>query len=233
MLNIINFPVLDSTNKYALENLKNLPDRTVITCEEQTGGRGRLQRKWLSPPQVNIYCSLVLKNLTEKPAMLTIIAALAVLETLRKYNLAPQLKWPNDVLVGGKKICGILAETKPDGLVLGIGVNVNTPPEILQQIEKPATSLLAETGQIVNKPKVLTELLESFFVFYDHVLSRGFAYIAQIWQNELQIIDKKVRVKTVQKEFEGTVSQIDADGALIIQTLTGLEKVLAGDVYVV
>lgn len=233
MFKIIRFAALGSTNQYALENSAALADRTVIVSNAQTGGRGRLRRPWLSPPDVNIYCSIVLKNLTDQPAMLTVLAALAALETIRKYNIPAQLKWPNDVLVNGRKICGILAETNARALVLGIGMNVNISAESLKELDRPATSMLAETGQIFDREKVLQELLENFFVFYERVLAEGFASLVKIWQNELQIIGKQVRVQTAQKDFGGTVSGIVDDGALIIETPQGTEKVLAGDVYVV
>jgi len=233
MFKIIRFAALGSTNQYALENSAALADRTVIVSNAQTGGRGRLRRPWLSPPDVNIYCSIVLKNLTDQPAMLTVLAALAALETIRKYNIPAQLKWPNDVLVNGRKICGILAETNARALVLGIGMNVNISAESLKELDRPATSMLAETGQIFDREKVLQELLENFFVFYERVLAEGFASLVKIWQNELQIIGKQVRVQTAQKDFGGTVSGIVDDGALVIETPQGTEKVLAGDVYVV
>ncbi|MDR2430649.1 MAG: biotin--[acetyl-CoA-carboxylase] ligase, partial [Candidatus Margulisbacteria bacterium] len=201
--------------------------------EEQTAGRGRLDRHWLSPAGQNIYCSIILKELTDKPALLTILAALAVKETLQKNNTAAELKWPNDVLAGGRKICGILAEASSGGLVIGIGVNVNMKKKLLEDVGRPATSMLAETGQLFDRDKILNEILENFFVFYEHVLERGFASLRQIWQNELHIIGAKVRVQTIQKEFDGTVLSVDDDGALIIETARGLEKVLAGDIYVV
>ena len=249
----MHFQTIDSTNKYALENIAKLSDRTVISSNEQTGGRGRLDRKWQSPPDVNIYCSIILKNLTDKPAMLTVLAALAVMETLRKYDIPAQLKWPNDVLVNQKKICGILAEANADGLVIGIGLNVNmdisvtapTSPlrdgrcsdrildiERSRNVRISATSMLAETGQTFDQGKILNEILENFFIFYDHALAQGFASLMKIWQNELNIIGKKVQVQTVQKTFYGTVTQIDDGGALMIETTQGIEKVLAGDVHV-
>lgn len=237
-MNIIRFTTINSTNKYAQENLGNLADRTIIVSDEQTGGRGRLDRKWLSPAGVNIYCSIVLKNLTDKPALLTILAALAAAETIRKYEIPAQLKWPNDVLVSGKKICGVLAASTvgaagTSGIVVGFGVNVNMNTELLKNIDQPATSMFEVTGQKFDREKILDEILKNFFSFYEHVLASGFASLLKIWQNELNIIGKKVQVKTVQKTFYGTVSQIDDGGALMVETIQGREKVLAGDVHVV
>ncbi|MDR1997384.1 MAG: biotin--[acetyl-CoA-carboxylase] ligase [Candidatus Margulisbacteria bacterium] len=231
--NILKFTSLSSTNQYALEHLAELNDRAVIVSEEQTGGRGRLDRRWLSPPGQNIYCSIVLKNLTDKPALLTILAALAAAETLRSHAVPAGLKWPNDVLVKDKKICGILAEANTQGLVLGLGLNVNMPAAMLAQIGQPATSLLAETARTFDREQLLNELLEKFFTFYEHILARGFAYIVKIWQNELHIIGKEVHIQTGQKEFRGVVTGIGEDGALIVETAQGPEKILAGDVHVV
>jgi BirA family biotin operon repressor/biotin-[acetyl-CoA-carboxylase] ligase len=231
-MQIIQLDMVDSTNKYALAHLDALANRAVIVAEEQTAGRGRLNRNWLSPRGENIYCSIVLKEQKGNP-LLTILAALAVAQTMRSRGLAARLKWPNDVLVNEKKICGVLAESNAKGLVIGIGANVNMSAENLAAIGQPATSLRAETGQIHDKEKFLREMLENFFAFYEQAQREGFAKLAEIWQNEVDLIGKKVKIQTVQQEFYGTVIQIDKAGALLVATAQGVEKVLAGDVYVV
>ncbi|GBR76084.1 biotin-(acetyl-CoA carboxylase) ligase [Candidatus Termititenax persephonae] len=228
---LINLTSVDSTNKYALANLAGLNDRDVVVAETQTAGRGRLNRRWVSPPGENIYCSIVLKNQRPNP-LLTILAALAVAQTIRQSQIDAQIKWPNDIMVNGKKIGGVLAESNSKGLVIGLGVNVNMSAVAAAQIDKPATSLKIETGQAAAKEKILQEILEKFFALYGQVQQEGFAKLLKIWQNELQIINKKVRVQTAGGEIYGTVIQIDNDGALLVETAQGQVRVLAGDVYV-
>ncbi|MDR1324007.1 MAG: biotin--[acetyl-CoA-carboxylase] ligase [Candidatus Margulisbacteria bacterium] len=231
-MRIIRLDTVDSTNKYALTHLDTLTDRAVIVAEEQTAGRGRLNRVWLSPRGENIYCSIVLKEQKSNP-LLTVLAALAVARTVRGRGLAARLKWPNDVLVHEKKICGVLAESNAKGLVVGIGVNINMTAESLAALDRPATSLRAETGRIHDRGKFLRELLKKFFAFYEQARRAGFAKLAEIWQNELDLTGKRVKIQTVQQEFYGTVIQIDKEGALLVATAQGVEKVLAGDVHVV
>ncbi|MDR2428426.1 MAG: biotin--[acetyl-CoA-carboxylase] ligase [Candidatus Margulisbacteria bacterium] len=228
----IQLDTVDSTNKYALAHLDELADRAVVTAEEQTAGRGRLNRIWLSPRGENIYCSIILKEQKNNP-LLTILAALAAAQTIRSYGLAARIKWPNDVLVEGKKICGVLAESNSQGLVIGLGVNVNMSAENLAALDQPATSLRAETGQIHDREKFLRELLEKFFALYEQAQNAGFAKLVETWQNEIDLIGKKVKIQTVQQEFYGTVIQVDKAGALLVATAQGVEKVLAGDVHVV
>ncbi|MDR1453521.1 MAG: biotin--[acetyl-CoA-carboxylase] ligase [Candidatus Margulisbacteria bacterium] len=231
-MDIIRLDTVDSTNKYALAHLAALADRVVITAEEQTAGRGRLDRVWSSPRGENIYCSIVLKEQRSNP-LLTILAALAVARALRQHNIEAQIKWPNDVLVGGKKICGILAESSGKGLVIGIGLNVNMSEKNLAALDQPATSLRAETGQIHDREEFLRGLLEKFFAFYAETQSAGFANLFEIWQNELNIIGKQIQVQTVRREITGRVIQVTDSGALLVQTAQGVEKILAGDVHVV
>ena len=229
---LIELTCVDSTNKYALANFDTLRDRTVISAETQTAGYGRLGRNWLSPPGANIYCSIVLKEQNHNP-FLAVLGALAAAQTIRNYHLPAQIKWPNDVLIHGKKIGGVLAQSNNKGTVLGLGININMPAETLVKIDKPATSLLAETGQTYDKAKILREILEKFFVLYDQAQAEGFAKLLEVWQNELHIIGRKIRIQTVGKEVHGTVIQVDKDGALIVETAQGKERVLTGDVYVI
>ncbi|GBR73880.1 biotin-(acetyl-CoA carboxylase) ligase [Candidatus Termititenax aidoneus] len=231
-MQILWLDTVDSTNKYALAHLDTLADCAVIAAEEQTAGRGRLNRNWVSPRGENIYCSIVLKEQKSNP-LLTVLAALAAAQTVRRRGLAARIKWPNDVLVNEKKICGVLAESNAKGLVIGIGVNINMSAGNLAALDRPATSLQAETGQIHDREKFLRELLENFFAFYEQARREGFAKLAEIWQNELDLTGKRVKIQTVQQEFYGTVIQIDKEGALLVATAQGVEKVLAGDVHVV
>jgi BirA family transcriptional regulator, biotin operon repressor / biotin---[acetyl-CoA-carboxylase] ligase len=166
--NKIHFETIDSTNSYALRELKNLPNHSVIIADVQTKGRGQFDRLWHSAEKENLYFSLVLKPeiQPEKIPELALLTAEKIVSVLKKYIPAKKItiKLPNDILVEGKKICGILIETKigktVEGIIIGIGLNLNLPPEIAKKIDQPATGLKQETTQSIQKAMVLKELLD-------------------------------------------------------------------------
>jgi len=143
----------------------------VALTEEQTEGRGRLGRSWLSPPGVSLLFSLLLEPPVETAQLpqLTLVAGQAVSDAIGNVTgLAPEIKLPNDVLIGGRKTAGILAEARDRRVVLGIGVNVNVPAEELpQQIDPPATSLMLEAGREIDRVELLVELLDRLERAYD------------------------------------------------------------------
>lgn len=143
----------------------------VALTEEQTEGRGRLGRSWLSPPGVSLLFSLLLEPRVETARLpeLTLVAGRAAAEAIAQVTgLTPEIKLPNDVLVGGKKTAGILAEARDGRVVLGIGINVNlADADLPQSIDPPATSLLLETGQEVDRVELLVELLDRLERAYD------------------------------------------------------------------
>lgn len=165
------FHTIDSTNTWAKHNA-TLFDRTkvtLVTAETQTGGRGRFNRRWISPAGLNIYATFAVFMEKHRPDIgnLPQVMALAAVKALEAQGFKPKLKWPNDILLSGKKVAGILCETTPlsDTLcvVAGIGLNVNMPVEILEQIDRPATSLLAEDGK-QRRVKDMLQLLENHFM---------------------------------------------------------------------
>jgi BirA family biotin operon repressor/biotin-[acetyl-CoA-carboxylase] ligase len=166
--NIIHFETIDSTSSYALRELKNLPDHSAVIADMQTNGRGQFNRSWHSAETDNLYFSLVFKpNLSaEKIPALALLTAQKIVTVLQKYVPAEYLtiKLPNDILVRGKKMCGILIETKigttVEGIVIGVGLNLNLPANIAAQIDQPATGLKQETGKTFKKENVLKELLD-------------------------------------------------------------------------
>jgi len=190
-MNIISFEKLDSTNKYAKDNIKTLADKTVISADCQTNGYGRFQRVWIDVGSENIYMTFVLKPsgiLQEVHANLTQYLSVVLCKQLEEINLSPTIKFPNDVLLNGKKISGILAESitksgKLKGIVLGIGINLNSKAESLKIIDQPATSISLELGQKINKQEFMQKLIQNFFKNYDEFLEKGFEYI----KNELEV----------------------------------------------
>jgi BirA family biotin operon repressor/biotin-[acetyl-CoA-carboxylase] ligase len=151
------------------------PEGALVTADEQTAGRGRLGRRWLAPARTSLLCSLQLRPAVESERLpeLTGVAALACLEAIAALTgLEPVLKFPNDVLVGERKVAGVLAEAREERVVLGIGVNVNVPAdELPQEVDRAATSLLVETGRELDRAELLAELLERLERRYDAWLS--------------------------------------------------------------
>jgi BirA family biotin operon repressor/biotin-[acetyl-CoA-carboxylase] ligase len=150
----------------------------IAVAEEQTEGRGRLGRRWLSPPGVSLLFSILLEPpvATARLPELSLVAGEACAEAIEAVaGLTPEIKLPNDILISGRKVAGILAEAREGRVVLGIGVNVNVPEgELPSEVERPATSLLVETGHEVDRAELLVELLERLERAYDDwVRARG------------------------------------------------------------
>ena len=148
----------------------------VAVANEQTQGRGRLGRRWASPPGVSVYCSVLLEPAVETPRLpeLSIVAGEACAEAIaRVTGLEPAIKLPNDVLIGERKVAGILAEARDSRVILGIGVNVNVDPvDLPEGLRTPATSLAAELGRPVDRVEVLVTLLEALEQHYARWLAR-------------------------------------------------------------
>jgi BirA family transcriptional regulator, biotin operon repressor / biotin---[acetyl-CoA-carboxylase] ligase len=147
------------------------PEGALGVAEEQTAGRGRLGRRWFAPAGTSLLCSLQLRpdTPTERLPELTGVAARACADAIAALTgLEPALKFPNDVLVGGRKVAGILAEARDGRVVLGVGINVNVPAdELPEEVDRPATSLLVETGRELDRAELLAELLERLERRYD------------------------------------------------------------------
>jgi BirA family biotin operon repressor/biotin-[acetyl-CoA-carboxylase] ligase len=166
LLNLIYFKTLDSTNKYSKKNLELLNNFDVIYTDNQTNGYGQWDRKWIDTGDKNIYMSIILKP---KNINLDIVryTAVCICNVLKKYGVEPKIKEPNDILVSNKKIAGILAEsiTKGDvikGVVVGIGINLNTDAEILSMINQPATSLNLEINRYIDKISFISDIMIEF-----------------------------------------------------------------------
>ncbi|HET7101271.1 MAG TPA: biotin--[acetyl-CoA-carboxylase] ligase, partial [Terriglobia bacterium] len=209
---IIHFFRTESTNSAALElDAQSGPHGTVVIAEEQTAGRGRLGRNWYSEKSSGIYASIVLRPPLSPAAapILTLLAGVAAHHALGSATgLEADIRWPNDVLVNGKKVCGILTEMKAEVdrlhmVVLGIGINVNhsSMPEELQGI---ATSLALESGGHYSRLHVLAELLRSVEHYYHMLLREGHAAIVREWSAASSYAEgKSVRVKTCGNDYSG------------------------------
>jgi BirA family biotin operon repressor/biotin-[acetyl-CoA-carboxylase] ligase len=162
---------VESTPSTQLLLAADAPEGALAVAEEQTAGRGRLGRRWLAPSGTSLLCSLQLRPDVpgERLPELTGVAARTVAETIHALTaLEPELKFPNDVLVGGRKVAGVLAEAREERVVLGVGINVNVPEdELPREVDRPATSLLVETGAELDRAELLVELLERLERRYD------------------------------------------------------------------
>jgi BirA family transcriptional regulator, biotin operon repressor / biotin---[acetyl-CoA-carboxylase] ligase len=176
-MNILYFKKLDSTNKYAKENIDNLDDKTIISTDIQTNGYGQFERNWIDLGEENIYMTFVLKPSEEFLPVykdLTNYLAQCTCKVIEKFGISSTIKPPNDILINGKKVCGILAQTvtrghKSKGVVLGIGINLNASAKNLAEIDIPATSLNLETGNHINKKEFINDLIELFFAGYNEL----------------------------------------------------------------
>ena len=233
-MQILRFDELDSTNAYAKRNCSLLADQTVITACQQSAGRGRLDRQWISH-KGGLYFSLVLKpQKTEFLPNLTQLMALCVCETLQELGVNAQLKWPNDVLVNGQKICGILSEAifTPkgfEGLVLGVGLNVAQTD--LSQAGQPAVSL-AMLGIQTQKESLLSALIKRFLSQYPQVIESGFDIIRSSYLAHFPYLGKTVNIQNGAQATTGTVHTISPEGKLVLHTPEGFIEISIGDMMV-
>jgi len=229
-----------STNLEALKlAAAGAPEGTVVIAEEQTAGRGRLNRSWQSPAGCNLYLSIVLRPSVEpaEAPQLTLLAGVAVAETLSRW--CPDrvgLKWPNDVQIGGRKVCGILTELRIGGggiasVVTGIGINANIRREDLDpSFRDSATSLYEETGQAVDRTALAAALVRDLETLYDRWTREGFEAVRPAWLRYSVLTGRRIRV-AFQDEIEiGTAVGVDTDGALLVEEPPGVvRRILAGD----
>jgi BirA family biotin operon repressor/biotin-[acetyl-CoA-carboxylase] ligase len=229
------YPSLPSTNDVAKQKARQgAKEGTVIVAEEQTAGRGRIERRWLSP-RGSIALSMILYPPLAYLPSLIMVASLAVARSIEQVtNLKAKIKWPNDVLVNDKKICGILVESdvrgnKVDYAVIGIGLNVNLKLSEFPQIAPMATSLSRELGREVSRREVIRSLLAEAEKLY-LALAAGDSVFKE-WRDNLVTLGQKVRVSSGAVTYRGIAESVAADGSLLLRQPDGsLLKIVAGDV---
>ena len=217
---------------------------TVVLADAQTGGKGRRGRIWASPAGVNLYCSVVLRPaiMPNEAPQLTFLSSVAVARAIEKTtDLTPEIKWPNDVLIAGKKVAGLLNEmsAETDGInfvILGIGVNLNmTAGEFPDDLRHPATSLLMESGRRVDRSRFASAMLNELDRLYRDFLLHGFEPVREEWQRRCNANGRQVIVSDSGTECTGGMFiGIDADGALLLRTDDEvLHRVISGDLRVI
>ncbi|PIQ95597.1 MAG: biotin--[acetyl-CoA-carboxylase] ligase [Nitrospinae bacterium CG11_big_fil_rev_8_21_14_0_20_56_8] len=227
------FQETDSTNRLAREFLeKDAENGLVVLAERQTAGRGRFGRSWHSPAELGIYLSLVLKpELTLKHiSQLTLMAGVSVILAIEEATRVPaRLKWPNDVLVHGKKVAGVLCEycAEPDlphGVIIGIGINVNQfPDQFPDELKSLATSLRIESGEALDRTPLILSLLRHLDGEYEAFLLEGETHLIQKWSEHSDMWNRSVIVKQGGNLIEGTALRLDPVGRLIIADGQGNE----------
>lgn len=237
------FPIIDSTNTWAKQNAHLfLRDKiTIVVADGQTSGRGRLNRKWISPAGQNVYMSICFflhkdSSLLVQLSNMSQIIVVSVAEALEELGFKPTLKWPNDLQLSNRKVAGILSETKvvDDEIcfIAGIGVNVNMPLELLEQIDQPATSLLHENGVEVDVSTV-SSLVQKHFVSHLMQFKReGFDPFLEKYRQRIgHKFGQRIQFREHNIQLEGIFHSIANDGALIIKLDHGeIKRLYCGDV---
>jgi BirA family biotin operon repressor/biotin-[acetyl-CoA-carboxylase] ligase len=225
----------DVAEKLARDGVK---EGAVVFAESQTKGRGRLGRKWLSPTRKGLWFSVLLRpNLhPQETTQLTVISATALRRAIKTVaGLSAEIKWPNDLLLGGKKVAGILTEMSAEmdrvrHVILGIGVDVNQeefPPEL----RKIATSLKIVSGGEISRAELAVEMLRELDFDYARICAGKFSEVADEWESACATIGRNVTVHVGDRQFRGHAESLDDGGALLIRTEHGhLERIIGGDV---
>lgn len=218
-------------------------DGTLIISEEQTAGKGRMQRHWDSAKGKGIWMTIIVRpNLLPHQApqytLVTAVSLIMAMKSLYK-NISPEIKWPNDILIKGKKCAGILTEMlaemdKVDGLLVGIGINTNQQPsDFPEEIKDIATSIAIEKGKTVERAKLVAEILKYLEMYTDEYVENGFKSIKQLWVEHSCTIGKRIKATTLREVIEGKAIDITDDGVLEIQLDNGeIKKVYSADIEI-
>jgi BirA family transcriptional regulator, biotin operon repressor / biotin---[acetyl-CoA-carboxylase] ligase len=223
---------VESTQKIAQHlSFDNVPEGTVIIAEEQLSGRGRMDRKWHSPKFTGIWMSLILRPnipLTKAP-QLTLLTAVSVVQAIEEMtDLIPEIKWPNDILINGKKVTGILTELQAEAdrihsIIIGIGMNVNQKKEDFpEELQEKASSLLIEKGDPVPRAQLIRSIFMNFEHLYLLYLEKGFFPIKLLWESYTVSIGKHIRATTLTNTIEGKALGITDEGVLKIEDSNGV-----------
>ncbi|MBA4699665.1 MAG: biotin--[acetyl-CoA-carboxylase] ligase [Ruminococcus sp.] len=236
------FDQIDSTNIRAKQlGEEGVPHGTLIVAGQQNAGRGRRGRTWESPPGVSIYMSIVLRPemAPVKAPMLTLVMALSAADSLKECTgLDVQIKWPNDIVLNGKKLAGILTEMSTEmeyinHVVIGVGINVNTG-QLPEELEEKATSLRLETGRIIRRSEIIASIMKEFEGNYQlFIETQGLRQMQEKYNSLLINREKEVRILGVKEEYAAYALGINEKGELLVRRDNGeIEAILAGEVSV-
>ena len=238
------YPSVDSTNRVAKAlAYHGAEEGTIVVAEEQTGGKGRLDRTFYSPRGKGIWFSVILrpKILPKDAPKCTLMAAVAVVEAMNRFNLKAGIKWPNDIMFDGRKLVGILTEMtgeigKISYIVIGVGINVNiNRDEFPEDLRDIAASLSEISGGEISRVKFFRAVLEEFDKLYRKIRAADFDEIFTLWKKYNITLGKNVRVISAidgLESFSGKAVDLNAEGALVVETEQGLRAVYSGDVSI-
>ncbi|MDK2811588.1 MAG: BirA family transcriptional regulator [Petroclostridium sp.] len=241
---IVYFDTVTSTNTIAKEiAAEGCQDGTVVIADQQTAGKGRLGRNWDSPPHTGIWMSIVLRPdiIPAQAPFITILAALAVARSLEQVTqVSPGIKWPNDIVLDKRKVCGILTEMSAEiervnYIVVGIGINVNTDIEDFPAgLQKTAASVKMITGQAVDRKSLVVKILENFEEVYTGAKDMNVrSSLMDEYRKYSLTLGSKVKAVYQTQEIEGTAVEITDNGELIIETEDGVRQtIFSGEVSV-
>lgn len=238
--NLIFLKEVDSTNSYAKKLATECEDGTVIVAESQTSGRGRLDRKFFSESDKGVYISIILKPELpiESVNTITLLSALAVFDAIKELTGKEVLiKWPNDIYLNEKKLCGILTESavidnKTSFIIVGIGINLNQNKEDFpKEISEIATSVFAQTGVMIKREDYLVALLKNFEKYYKDFPSNKVEILKKYSEN-LCYLNEKISVIELDKSYEATLVGIDENGYLLVRTKDKIKKIIGGEISV-
>lgn len=229
---------INSTNDYVKSHISELENLTFVYADRQTSGRGRLDRKWTDTGEDNLFLTIVIKPKGEMSYIANFTQYLSVVLCMvleEDYGLTPTIKWPNDVLIGDKKIAGILAEgttlgSEFLGLALGIGVNLNTKLSELSKIDKPATSIFNETGKIIDKEIFLERLYSKFCLLYDRFVCEGFVSVKNDYETRAGFIGNLISINVLGKIHTGVAEGISDEGSLLLNENNKTNIFYIGDI---
>lgn len=237
--NIFYLDSVTSTNEYAKEKANNTDNGTIVVSEIQTKGKGRLGRNFISP-KGGIWTSVILKPSIDpiEASKLTQVAACALIKSLSKIQIKALIKWPNDIYVNGKKICGILTEMSSDMdrinyLIIGIGININlTSKDFPKELLSTSTSLKIEENRDFNRCEILASFYNEFEKLYiDATENNDYSEVFHVCNKNSLVINKDVYLITFNKKEKVTCLGIDEEGALIVKDSTGnVKKVISGEI---
>jgi len=241
--NIIHYDSIDSTNSKAKELAEIGQEHgTVIIGEEQTTGRGRLGRNWVSPKYKGIWMSIILRPniITENIAQITLIGAAAVQKAIKQMGIKTKIKWPNDIVLNSKKVCGILTEMSGEinhinYLVMGIGVNVNLDDEdIPPDLKDIATSIKLESGSDIDRKILLANMLNIFEKLYnDFVQNDNIKETIDICRKNSMLLGKEIQLINRGKVTTAKAIDISDSGELVIENNQGIvENIVSGEVSI-
>lgn len=232
---------LDSTNQHLKKEIlegKMIPCGTLIATHDQTNGTGRFDRPWIAPPHTNLCFSIYHTThapLTAIPA-LTMATALAVHDLLRTRRINAQPKWPNDLLVHGKKICGILSEhiehpiTHQKGIITGVGLNVNLTTTQVATIDQPATSMLIETHTTHSLENTLDDLLPHLSFWFKQWQTDYFNAIRTTWEALTGPLGRPLNIRDGNHTQSGTLAGYGENGELLLKTHQGIQSIWSGEI---